>query len=425
MLQLYPEAGHAHAAAAGGNGGSVRQFFAQRRALQASGGSGGGGAASLNGLQQSLNGSWSSGTFARHPPKHGSPVGWDKSYPLSPLDRDARDSGPYLGSFSTKNGLDRSRPKPAPPPPAAAPNRRRLEAPAARKPGRRAPSLDRRNAAGPVADAGMRRSNSQILAAPSTHHRDKENEPRAPLAAKTPQRSQNKSEAAKVANGPRRLRPAATSPTAATKAPGPTEDLRDGGAPRAVSPPKAKKPPVPAISYHSPPKPSSPATPKQAGRTPPPRRPSTAADPNLTECPFCERHFALDRIDKHKDICQKTATKKRKVFDPTKMRMKGTDLEEFARKSAKSGHRSPDPPSPKKGDWRQKRNAFIETIRQAKAVQRHVAAGGKASDLPPPPPMDTSDYVRCPHCGRKFSEAAAERHIPKCKNIKSNKKAAY
>ena len=76
----------------------------------------------------------------------------------------------------------------------------------------------------------------------------------------------------------------------------------------------------------------------------------------------------------------------------------------------------------KKGDWRKKREEFIAVLRAAKEAQRHVAAGGKLSDLPPPPPMDTSDYIRCPHCGRKFSESAADRHIPKCKDIKSNKR---
>ena len=76
----------------------------------------------------------------------------------------------------------------------------------------------------------------------------------------------------------------------------------------------------------------------------------------------------------------------------------------------------------KKGDWRKKRDEFIAVLRAAKEAQRHVAAGGKLSDLPPPPPMDTSDYIRCPHCGRKFSESAADRHIPKCKDIKSNKR---
>jgi hypothetical protein len=76
----------------------------------------------------------------------------------------------------------------------------------------------------------------------------------------------------------------------------------------------------------------------------------------------------------------------------------------------------------KKGDWRKKREEFIAVLRAAKEAQRHVANGGKISDLPPPPPMDTSDYIRCPHCGRKFSESAADRHIPKCKDIKSNKR---
>ena len=79
-------------------------------------------------------------------------------------------------------------------------------------------------------------------------------------------------------------------------------------------------------------------------------------------------------------------------------------------------------PDGKKPDWRKKREEFINALRAAKAAQRHIAAGGKASDLPPPPPMDTSDYVQCPYCNRRFNEGAADRHIPKCKNIKSNKR---
>ena len=76
----------------------------------------------------------------------------------------------------------------------------------------------------------------------------------------------------------------------------------------------------------------------------------------------------------------------------------------------------------KKSDWRKKREEFINALRAAKEAQRHVANGGKISDLPPPPPLDTSDYIQCPHCKRKFNEAAADRHIPKCANIKSNKR---
>ena len=86
---------------------------------------------------------------------------------------------------------------------------------------------------------------------------------------------------------------------------------------------------------------------------------------------------------------------------------------------------SKEEPPKKKSDWRKKRADFIAALRAAKEAQRHLAAGGKISDLPPPPPSDTSDYIQCPHCARRFNESAAERHIPKCKNIISNKRRWY
>lgn len=66
---------------------------------------------------------------------------------------------------------------------------------------------------------------------------------------------------------------------------------------------------------------------------------------------------------------------------------------------------------PKKKDWKKQHEEFIAAIRAAKT--------GNA-----PPPTDNSDYITCPHCGRKFAEGAADRHIPKCANILSNKPAA-
>ncbi|GBL96904.1 Zinc finger C2HC domain-containing protein 1C [Araneus ventricosus] len=146
-----------------------------------------------------------------------------------------------------------------------------------------------------------------------------------------------------------------------------------------------------------------------------PRKPP---GPGQEQCTVCGRNFNQDRIEKHRSICKKVSTKKVKVFDATKMRVKGTEAEQFVKK----GLPKSDPKPAKKSDWRKKHNEFIEAIRQAKVVQQHLAKGGKVSDLPPPPPSDTSDYVPCPHCGRKFNEAVAERHIPKCKNISCNKK---
>lgn len=78
-------------------------------------------------------------------------------------------------------------------------------------------------------------------------------------------------------------------------------------------------------------------------------------------------------------------------------------------------------PPAKKNDWRRKHEEFISAIRNAKKVQAHLAHGGKLSDLPPPPPSENPDYVQCPHCGRRFNEAAAERHIPKCATYLHNK----
>jgi len=175
----------------------------------------------------------------------------------------------------------------------------------------------------------------------------------------------------------------------------------------------AKKtvPPSPAIKKKGP-----------AGGSTPARRSVFAPKPrdDLISCKNCQRNFAEDRIEKHEEICLKTSQKKRKTFDMTKARVKGTDAASYVKNAAQL--KAKEAKDQKKSDWRKKREEFINTLKAAKEAQRHLANGGSLKDLPPPPPMDTSDYIQCPHCSRRFSEAAAERHIPKCKDIKSNKK---
>jgi len=169
--------------------------------------------------------------------------------------------------------------------------------------------------------------------------------------------------------------------------------------------------------------PPSPAPKKKTPSTPA-RKSIFAPKPrdDLTACRMCGRNFADDRIEKHEEICAKTAekAKKRKVFDMTKARVKGTDAAKYVKSAAHLEKK--EAKEQKKSDWRKKREDFIATLRAAKEAQKHLAAGGSLKDLPPPPPMDTSDYIQCPHCSRRFAEAAAERHIPKCKDIKSNKR---
>jgi hypothetical protein len=57
--------------------------------------------------------------------------------------------------------------------------------------------------------------------------------------------------------------------------------------------------------------------------------PSAGGKDGLVACSLCGRNFASDRIEKHEGICAKTKSKKRKVFDITKMRVKGTEAESF------------------------------------------------------------------------------------------------
>lgn len=153
----------------------------------------------------------------------------------------------------------------------------------------------------------------------------------------------------------------------------------------------------------------------------------TSATPaeNMAACRICSRHFNVDRIEKHQQICEKTAAKKRKIFDASKHRVKGTEAEQFVKRGVRSTTKSTpvtkivDPA--KKGNWRKKHEEFIQAIRAAKEMKAYLAKGGKLSDLPPPPPSENPDYVQCPHCKRRFNEAAAARHIPKCANMIHNK----
>ncbi|KAJ8963135.1 hypothetical protein NQ318_018600 [Aromia moschata] len=56
---------------------------------------------------------------------------------------------------------------------------------------------------------------------------------------------------------------------------------------------------------------------------------------DLAECGYCGRRFAADRLQKHEDICSKTGKKKRKVYDATKHRVAGTELETYVLRGPK------------------------------------------------------------------------------------------
>ncbi|KFM08512.1 Zinc finger C2HC domain-containing protein 1C, partial [Aptenodytes forsteri] len=144
---------------------------------------------------------------------------------------------------------------------------------------------------------------------------------------------------------------------------------------------------------------------------------ASAVEPGgLGQCSFCGRKFLYTRLEKHMSVCGKSQGSKRKVFDSSRARARGTELEQYQQR--KSSERPQNKP-PRRNNWRQKHEVFIQTLRQARQVQQVLSRGGKVSDLPPLPSIENPDYVACPYCRRRFAPQAAERHIPKCKTIKS------
>ncbi|NXS80079.1 ZC21C protein, partial [Erpornis zantholeuca] len=135
------------------------------------------------------------------------------------------------------------------------------------------------------------------------------------------------------------------------------------------------------------------------------------------QCSFCKRKFLCTRLEKHMSICGKNQDSKRKVFDSSKARVKGTELEQYQQQKSSRSPQSKTPP--RKNNWKQKHEALIHIMSQARQVQQTLAKGVKVSDLPPLPPIENPDYVACTYCGRKFAPRVAERHIPKCKTIKN------
>lgn len=68
---------------------------------------------------------------------------------------------------------------------------------------------------------------------------------------------------------------------------------------------------------------------------------------------------------------------------------------------------------------------MVEQIRAARkyAAYQKAVEEGRAVGPPPelPPIEEPPDLVQCPHCGRKFSEEAARRHIPVCERSSFSK----
>ena len=163
--------------------------------------------------------------------------------------------------------------------------------------------------------------------------------------------------------------------------------------------------------------------------------PDGAANARLDDaCTTCGRKMAgtaLDRMEKihGQRCCPKCAPKKaRKTFNMAAKRADGFDGDERRKvldgaKQVKKDLRAKKSfggSSGKEGKWKAQSNQLREAMANMRAITKAEKEG---KPLPPAMPSGPDmSLIGCPHCGRRFNQKAAERHIPKCQSIKAKPK---
>ncbi|KAG2482453.1 hypothetical protein HYH03_018622 [Edaphochlamys debaryana] len=172
------------------------------------------------------------------------------------------------------------------------------------------------------------------------------------------------------------------------------------------------------------------------------------------QCGSCGRRFAPDAYAKHSRVCAKVFAGKRKVFNAAAKRVAGTEAAAYFNPRSAPPPQRPQPPAgpapggrggagagaggrpgPRPGGGRgggggmggggggnmPKWKAQSLALRQAMADMRQVTAamarGEDIRNIPVRPSAPDPSLVPCPHCGRRYSAQAAERHIPHCAGI--------
>ena len=166
--------------------------------------------------------------------------------------------------------------------------------------------------------------------------------------------------------------------------------------------------------------------------------PEYSAPEQQQQCRGCGRTFNLKAYARHAKICKKVFQDKRKEFNSQLARAEGSEVvgggsataiyrgsrgrgavrngraggvASSGRSNSSTTGKSAPSSFAKSVNWKSKSEHFRAAMRAARNPGAPAAPAGPDPSLTP-----------CPHCGRRFNEKAAERHIPKCQSIKAQPK---
>jgi len=161
-------------------------------------------------------------------------------------------------------------------------------------------------------------------------------------------------------------------------------------------------------------------------------------DGERVQCGTCGRRFLPDAYEKHSRVCAKVFAGKRKVFNSAKARVAGTDAAAYNRTTG-AGKGSTSKPGGGGGGgaaassgggggagsvpkWKAQSEMLRAAMANMRDVKAALARGEDIRNIPVVPSAPDPSLVQCPHCGRRFNENAASRHIPSCANTQAKPK---
>ena len=129
----------------------------------------------------------------------------------------------------------------------------------------------------------------------------------------------------------------------------------------------------------------------------------------LKPCRVCNRTFAEERLQKHQLACKKASKK------PKKVKIFHKKITAKEKKKMKKPGRA--------GKWKTQHEEFIKQMQYMRKLNKVEAEGGDIRELAPMPSTENPDLIPCKFCGRRFREAAHERHQGICERVFGGKKA--